>query len=162
MLAELDSQNLSASLFPLVTQHSCSSTDKQLLSVGTDSQYMHSLICMQRPTFLLFVLERDAPGDEVSSSAALLSDDLPHLVMAVGALEGCLRRGANEFWLIRCTLFSPWKTSDGGGYWQLKRCESQFDSSYGAALMELPTANFGSFTSLIIETLNVNELKIPK
>lgn len=54
---------------------------------------MHGLICMRRPTFLLFVLERDAPGDEVSSSAALLGDDLPHLVMAVGALEGCLRGG---------------------------------------------------------------------
>lgn len=58
--------------------------------------YMHSLFCTQRPTFLLFVLERNAPGDEVSSGAALLGNDLPHLVMAVGALKRCLHRGEKK------------------------------------------------------------------
>lgn len=56
------------------------------------TEYTQGLICMQRPTFLLFVLQRDAPGDEVPGSAALLGDDLPHLVMAVGALKGSLHR----------------------------------------------------------------------
>lgn len=47
---------------------------------------------MQLPTFLLFVLQRYIPGDEVSSSAAFFSNDLPHLVMAVGALKRCLHK----------------------------------------------------------------------
>lgn len=46
-----------------------------------------SLFCIQLRTFLLFVLERYTPGNEVSSSTALFSNYLPHLVMAVGALK---------------------------------------------------------------------------
>lgn len=42
---------------------------------------------MQLPTFLLFVLQRYTPGNEVSSSTSLFSNYLPHLVMAVGALK---------------------------------------------------------------------------
>ena len=52
---------------------------------------LHRKFCFQLPTFLLFVLQRYTPGDEVSSSTTLFSDDLPHLVMAVGALKRGLR-----------------------------------------------------------------------
>ena len=53
-------------------------------------------ISLDSRTFLLLALQGDAPGDEVACGTALLRHDLPHLVMAVGPLEGRLRGGAER------------------------------------------------------------------